>query len=278
MQRLCLVVLLKSLINIASSAKAIWCHFYFQGGSTFALAHSGQSSCAIPDGDTIVLAGGKAHSFVTRWKDEKLYHCWRGASLHMTRWKILYRYDEVGFVEELPKLPESRYGHSCAALPSDQVRRPFGKLLESLWRHFMSPEETLGARLPRCSDSSVGPPRGLWSPPFPRIFTKRAPLLLAATWGWRGEELGLLVGTLRWWIREFCFLLFLWQIHAVLSPFGCHGLHLLHCCSKVEESRSMIHLKVIQFSKSNWFHSIFEGAWVSAWASRPLGESRKPSR
>ena len=32
------------------------------------------------------------------------------------------RYNISGFVEELPQLPESRYEHSCAALPSTGVR------------------------------------------------------------------------------------------------------------------------------------------------------------
>ena len=33
-----------------------------------------------------------------------------------------FRYNVNGFVEELPQLPESRYGHSCAAIPSTGVR------------------------------------------------------------------------------------------------------------------------------------------------------------
>ena len=32
------------------------------------------------------------------------------------------RYNIHGFVEELPKLPENRFGHACAALPSTEVR------------------------------------------------------------------------------------------------------------------------------------------------------------
>ena len=32
------------------------------------------------------------------------------------------RYNVNGFVEELPQLPENRYGHACAALPSTGVR------------------------------------------------------------------------------------------------------------------------------------------------------------
>ena len=32
------------------------------------------------------------------------------------------RYNTSGFVEELPKLPENRWGHACAALPSTEVR------------------------------------------------------------------------------------------------------------------------------------------------------------
>merc|ERR1712037_1035669 len=63
------------------------------GGATFALSHSGAYACGIPDGETLILTGGNRHSFVTR-------------------------YNVNGFVEELPKLPESRFAHACAALPS----------------------------------------------------------------------------------------------------------------------------------------------------------------
>ena len=37
--------------------------------SKFALQHSGEDACGIPDKDTIVLTGGQAHNFVTRWED-----------------------------------------------------------------------------------------------------------------------------------------------------------------------------------------------------------------
>ena len=36
------------------------------GGTTFALHHSGWGACGIPDGETIVMAGGRYHSYVTR--------------------------------------------------------------------------------------------------------------------------------------------------------------------------------------------------------------------
>ena len=32
------------------------------------------------------------------------------------------RYNHAGFVEELPQLPETRWNHACAALPSTKVR------------------------------------------------------------------------------------------------------------------------------------------------------------
>ena len=35
---------------------------------------------------------------------------------------IFTRYDVNGFVEELPQLPENRYGHACSALPATGVR------------------------------------------------------------------------------------------------------------------------------------------------------------
>ena len=45
--------------------------------------------------------------------------------------EIRVRYDENGFVEELPQLPETRYGHSCAALPRDQVRSEKGNFCKT---------------------------------------------------------------------------------------------------------------------------------------------------
>ena len=35
-------------------------------GETFALEHSGESACGIPDKDTIVMTGGFEHNYVTR--------------------------------------------------------------------------------------------------------------------------------------------------------------------------------------------------------------------
>jgi len=66
------------------------------GGGTFALRHSGAYACGIPDEDTIVTIGGQLHDYVTR-------------------------YNVNGFVEELPQLPENRYYHACAALPSTKA-------------------------------------------------------------------------------------------------------------------------------------------------------------
>merc|ERR1711962_1487183 len=60
------------------------------------LRHSGWYSCGIPDGDTIVMTGGRSHSHVTR-------------------------YNVNGFVEELPQLPGIRMSHACAALPSTKA-------------------------------------------------------------------------------------------------------------------------------------------------------------
>ena len=36
------------------------------GGSTFPLVRSGQYTCGIPDGETIVLTGGAGHNYVIR--------------------------------------------------------------------------------------------------------------------------------------------------------------------------------------------------------------------
>ena len=40
------------------------------GGATFSLSHSGIEACGIPDGETLILTGGRTHSFVTRWVHE----------------------------------------------------------------------------------------------------------------------------------------------------------------------------------------------------------------
>ena len=40
--------------------------FVSPGGATFALEHSGDLTCGIPDGETIVLIGGLLHNYVTR--------------------------------------------------------------------------------------------------------------------------------------------------------------------------------------------------------------------
>ena len=47
-----------------------WSSFVFlvAGGGTFELRHSGYDACGIPDGDTIVMTGGKIHNHVERWQ------------------------------------------------------------------------------------------------------------------------------------------------------------------------------------------------------------------
>ena len=40
--------------------------FFVTGGGTFALRHSGDLACGIPDEDTIVMTGGNFHNYVTR--------------------------------------------------------------------------------------------------------------------------------------------------------------------------------------------------------------------
>ena len=39
---------------------------FCQGGRRFALNHSGNAACGIPNGETILMTGGNRHSFVTR--------------------------------------------------------------------------------------------------------------------------------------------------------------------------------------------------------------------
>ena len=50
------------------------------------------------------------------------FHCSFRVSCPEKMYCALCRYDLKGFVEELVPLPESRYGHACAALPNTGVR------------------------------------------------------------------------------------------------------------------------------------------------------------
>ena len=85
---------------------------------------------------------------------------------------------------------------------------------KNLWRPFLWLGDTRAhTQVPPCSCSSMGLRRGLRWPLFLEFFTKRAPLSWAATWGWLGEDLGLLVATLRWGIGEIC-------LHLSVSPFS----------------------------------------------------------
>ena len=44
----------------------------FPGGETFSLEHSGDLTCGIPDGETIVMIGGYDHNYVTRSLDDNI--------------------------------------------------------------------------------------------------------------------------------------------------------------------------------------------------------------
>ena len=45
------------------------------GGGSFALKHSGEDACGIPEaGDTIVLIGGRGQNYTTRWVNGKINH------------------------------------------------------------------------------------------------------------------------------------------------------------------------------------------------------------
>ena len=41
--------------------------FFVPGDGAFNLRYSGRDACGIPDGDTIVMTGGRTHDHVTRW-------------------------------------------------------------------------------------------------------------------------------------------------------------------------------------------------------------------
>ena len=64
-------------------------------------------------------------------KLSKLCFFWEKVCLWLDEKLIIVRYDENGFLEELPQLPETRYGHSCAALPRDQVRSEKGNFCKT---------------------------------------------------------------------------------------------------------------------------------------------------
>ena len=92
------------------------------------------------------------------------------------------------------------------------------KILQNLSRHLVWLGDTRAhTQVPPCSCSSMGLPRGLRWPLFLGFFTKRAPLSWAATWGWLGEDLGLLVATLRWGMGELCLHLHPFQFLSFLS-------------------------------------------------------------
>ena len=77
------------------------------------------------------------------------------------------RYNIHGFVEELPKLPERRWDHACAALPSTVVR----PTQPTLCRHLLLPEDLTCTRMNtatflQCCPSSPRQQPGLPSLPF----------------------------------------------------------------------------------------------------------------
>ena len=49
-----------------------------------------------------------------------------------------FRYNVSGFVEELTQLPENRWGHSCAAIPSTGVRLISYQLLNPLQEYIVA--------------------------------------------------------------------------------------------------------------------------------------------
>ena len=57
------------------------------------------------------LRNKKGYTIRRKWEANIINH-----------WLHCCRYNAGGFVEELPQLPENRYGHACAALPSNKVR------------------------------------------------------------------------------------------------------------------------------------------------------------
>ena len=106
-----------------------WSRFYLffvAGGGTFELRHSGNRACGIPEEDTIVITGGIYNNYVTRWvgfeKPDRTYNLANMRGYHHHHCTCCCRYNVDGFVKELPQLPENRYGHACAALPSTKVK------------------------------------------------------------------------------------------------------------------------------------------------------------
>jgi len=78
------------------------------GEGSFSLLQSGYEACGIPDGETIVMTGGLGHNHVTG-------------------------YNINGFVRELPRLPEKRWRHACAGLPSSGAFIVAGGVDGSTW-------------------------------------------------------------------------------------------------------------------------------------------------
>ena len=76
---------------------------------------------------------------------------------------IFNSYNINGFVEELPQLPENRYAHACAALPSTEVR----PTQPTFCRRLLLLEEGMDlADFHLFTLFSLAPQNGLPSPPF----------------------------------------------------------------------------------------------------------------
>ena len=83
---------------------------------------------------------------------------------------IFTRYNVNGFVEELPQLPENRYGHACSALPSTGVRPAHPTFLTSALQAFVVAGGKDGSHNYLSSVLTLLPEAAAWTPlaPLPR--------------------------------------------------------------------------------------------------------------
>ena len=89
-------------------------------------------ACSIPDGDSVLLTGGRckwgtmapdcactcapalpSFGLCSMWRDG----CIRPSAMAGSK---VHRYNQEGWVEDLPDLTVGRYGHGCAAFTMNQ--------------------------------------------------------------------------------------------------------------------------------------------------------------
>ena len=124
-----------------------------------------------------------------------------------------YRYNTRGFVEELPQLPENRWNHACAALPSTGVRP-----IQSIFcrRLLLLEDGADTADFHLFTLFSLAHP-GHPSPPFQEHCMMFELQLWEARSGWPGVWMNNVPSDLRWWLNVHS----IWPIIKKMIKFFC---------------------------------------------------------